>query len=252
MPEVGKTILITGGSTGIGKATVFEAAKRGYRISFTYYDETQQEPAEKIVSQVKDVYGVEAMALFCDQCFFDLVGDVVKKTTDAFGTIDVLVNNAGATWDGVSWKMSEEKWDRVIAVNLKGCFNFVRHVAPILKEKQSGKIVNISSINGLKGKFGTCNYSAAKAGIIGFTKTLAKELGPFDINVNAVAPGTIRTPLINDAPNSQKIIDIALREVVLKRLGEPEDVAKVILFLASEDSRHILGEVIKVDGGQYI
>lgn len=250
MSQNGKVLLITGGSTGIGEATVVEAAKRGYKVCFTY--NTRKDPAQAILSHIKNEFQAEAITFQCDISSFNQAREIVERTVAAFGTIDVLVNNAGQTWDGVSWKMEEEKWDRIIAVNLKGCFNFVRHVAPILKEKKAGKIINVSSINGLRGKFGTSNYSAAKAGVIGYTKTLAKELGPFNINVNAIAPGTIRTAMINESPDSQKIIDLAVNEILIKRIGEPADVANVILFLASEEARHILGEVIKVDGGQYI
>ena len=155
-------------------------------------------------------------------------------------------------WDGVSWKMSEEQWDRVIEVNLKGYFNFTRHVAPLLKEQKSGKIINVTSINGLRGKFGQSNYSASKAGIIGYTKAIAKELGAFGVNVNAVAPGLIETAMLKESEARDKIIDMAMGEIVLKRVGTPEDVANVVVFLASDLARHITGEVIKVDGGQYI
>jgi len=155
-------------------------------------------------------------------------------------------------WDGVSWKMTEEQWDRVIEVNLKGYFNFTRQVAPLFKDQKSGKIINITSINGLRGKFGQTNYSASKAGIIGFTKALARELGAFNVNVNAVAPGLIETAMLRDSDARDKIVEMALNEIVLKRVGQPEDLAHVISFLASDRARHITGEVIKVDGGQYI
>ena len=155
-------------------------------------------------------------------------------------------------WDGVSWKMSEEQWDRVIEVNLKGYFNFTRQVAPIFKDQKYGKIINITSINGMRGKFGQSNYSASKAGIIGFTKAVAKELGAFNVNVNAVAPGLIETTMLKESDSRDKIIDMAMNEIVLKRVGQPEDLANVVAFLASDKARHITGEVIKVDGGQYI
>jgi 3-oxoacyl-[acyl-carrier protein] reductase len=176
----------------------------------------------------------------------------VDTTVKQFGGVDILVNNAGMNWDGVSWKMTEEQWDRVIEVNLKGYFNFTRHVAPLLKEQKSGKIINVTSINGLRGKFGQSNYSASKAGIIGYTKAIAKELGAFGVNVNAVAPGLIETAMLKESEARDKIIDLAMAEIVLKRVGTPEDVANVVLFLASDMSRHVTGEVIKVDGGQYI
>jgi 3-oxoacyl-[acyl-carrier protein] reductase len=155
-------------------------------------------------------------------------------------------------WDGVSWKMSEEQWDRVIEVNLKGYFNFTRHCAPLFKDQKYGKIINVTSINGLRGKFGQTNYSASKAGIVGYTKALAKELGAFGVNVNAVAPGLIETAMLRESEARDKIIDLAMGEIVLKRVGQPEDLANVIAFLASDKARHITGEVIKVDGGQYI
>jgi len=155
-------------------------------------------------------------------------------------------------WDGVSWKMSEEQWDRVIEVNLKGYFNFTRQVAPIFKDQKYGKIINITSINGLRGKFGQSNYSASKAGIIGFTKAVAKELGAFSVNVNAVAPGLIETTMLKESDSRDKIVDMAMNEIVLKRVGQPEDLANVVAFLASDKARHVTGEVIKVDGGQYI
>jgi 3-oxoacyl-[acyl-carrier protein] reductase len=155
-------------------------------------------------------------------------------------------------WDGVSWKMSEEQWDRVIEVNLKGYFNFTRHVAPLLKEQKYGRIINVTSINGLRGKFGQTNYSASKAGIIGFTKALAKELGAFGVTVNAVAPGLIETAMLKESEARDKIIDMAMAESALKQVGQPEDLAYLVSFLASDRAKHITGEVIKVDGGQYI
>ena len=148
--------------------------------------------------------------------------------------------------------MTEEQWDRVIEVNLKGYFNFTRHAAPLFKEQKYGKIINITSINGLRGKFGQSNYSASKAGIIGYTKAVAKELGGFNVNVNAVAPGLIETAMLRESVPGEKIAGMAMGEIVLKRLGQPEDLANVVVFLASDKARHITGEVIKVDGGQYI
>jgi 3-oxoacyl-[acyl-carrier protein] reductase len=175
---------------------------------------------------------------------------MVKTVLDEFGRLDILVNNAGINWDGVVWKMTEEQWDAVINVDLKGCFNYIRAVSPIFREQKSGKIVNITSINALRGKFGQTNYSAAKAGVIGLTKAVAKELGRYSINVNAVAPGMIETEMMKDLP--QEIKQKAIDETVFGRLGKPEDVAHVVTFLCSEAARHITGEVIKVDGGQYI
>ncbi|MBI4721666.1 MAG: SDR family oxidoreductase [Candidatus Stahlbacteria bacterium] len=175
---------------------------------------------------------------------------MVESVIKGLGRLDILVNNAGVNWDGVIWKMTEEQWDTVINIDLKGYFNYIRAVAPIFKEQKAGKIVNITSINGLRGKFGQANYSAAKAGIIGLTKTVAKELGKYNINVNAVAPGMIETEMMSNIP--EEIKQKAIDETVIGRIGKSEEVAKVITFLCSEASRHITGEVIKVDGGQYI
>ena len=168
----------------------------------------------------------------------------------AFGRIDILINNAGINRDGVLWKMTEEQWDAVIDVNLKGCFNYIRAVSPKFREQKHGKIVSVSSINGMRGKFGQANYAASKAGIIGLTKSAARELGPSNVNVNAVAPGFVQTDMTQALP--EQIRRQALQETVLERFALPEDVAEVIVFLASEQARHVTGEVVRVDGGQYL
>lgn len=245
----GKCALVTGGSQGIGTATSLGLAREGADVCLTYRKHAEE--AFRIRDEILAM-GRKAIAVPCDISKFAEAEKTVKEALDVFGTLDILVNNAGMNWDGVSWKMTEEQWDRVIEVNLKGYFNFVRHTAPIFKEKKYGKIVNITSINGMRGKFGQSNYSASKAGIIGYTKALAKELGPFHVNVNAVAPGLIETAMLRESDAFQKIVDLAMNEIVLKRLGLPEDVANVIVFLASDKARHVTGEVIKVDGGQYI
>jgi len=174
----------------------------------------------------------------------------VAVTLESLGRLDLLINNAGINKDGVVWKMTEAQWDAVIDVNLKGCFNFIRAVAPIFKEQKSGKIVNITSINGMRGKFGQANYAASKAGIIGLTKTVARELGKFNVNVNAIAPGMVETEMMRVLP--QDVKDKSISETVLERVAQPEDIAHVVTFLCSDYARHITGEVIKVDGGQYI
>lgn len=245
----GKCALVTGGSQGIGTATSLGLAKEGANVCLTYRKHAEE--AFRVRDEIIAM-GRKAIAVPCDISKFAEAEKTVQEALGAFGTLDILVNNAGMNWDGVSWKMTEEQWDRVIEVNLKGYFNFVRHTAPIFKDKKYGKIVNITSINGMRGKFGQSNYSASKAGIIGYTKALAKELGPFNVNVNAVAPGLIETAMLRESDAFQKIVDLAMNEIVLKRLGLPEDVANVIVFLASDKARHVTGEVIKVDGGQYI
>jgi len=244
-----KNAIVTGGSQGIGTATSLMLAEEGANICLTY--RSHKEEAEAVAKQIEGM-GRKAVCVKCDIASFAETEAVVKTALEAFGRIDILVNNAGMNWDGVCWKMTEEQWDRVIAVNLKGYFNFTRHTAPLLKEQKSGRIINVTSINGMRGKFGQSNYSASKAGIIGYTKAVAKELGAFGVTVNAVAPGLIETAMLRDSDARDKIIDMAMAEIVLKRVGQPEDLANVIAFLASDKARHITGECIKVDGGQYI
>ena len=245
----GKNALVTGGSQGIGAAISIEMAREGANICLTY--RKHEAEAEEYAEEIRAM-GRQALAVKCDISSFSEAESVVKTATEQFGGLDILVNNAGMNWDGVCWKMSEDQWDRVLEVNLKGYFNFTRQAAPIFKDQKYGKIINITSINGLRGKFGQTNYSASKAGIIGYTKALAKELGAFNVNVNALAPGLIETTMLKESDARDKIIDLAMAEIVLKRVGQPEDLAHVAVFLASDKARHITGEVIKVDGGQYI
>jgi 3-oxoacyl-[acyl-carrier protein] reductase len=245
----GKNAIVTGGSQGIGTAVSLMLAEEGANVCLTYRN--HKEEAETIVKQIMAM-GRKAICVKCDIASFNEAEAVVNAALEAFGKIDILVNNAGMNWDGVCWKMTEEQWDRVLEVNLKGYFNFTRHTAPLLKEQKSGRIINVTSINGLRGKFGQSNYSASKAGIIGYTKAVAKELGAFGVTVNAVAPGLIETAMLINSEARDKIIDMAMAEIVLKRVGQPEDLANVIAFLASDKARHVTGECIKVDGGQYI
>ena len=244
-----KNAIVSGGSQGIGAAIALAFGRQGANVCLLY--RKSAETAEQLAQEIRAL-GPKALAVKCDSASFADAGRVVETTVGEFGGVDILVNNAGMNWDGVCWKMSEEQWDRVISVNLKGYFNFTRHVAPLFKEQRSGKIVNVTSINGLRGKFGQSNYSASKAGIIGYTKAVAKELGGFGVNVNAVAPGLIETAMLRDAEARDKIVEMAMAEIVLKRVGTPDDVANLVVFLASDLARHITGEVIKVDGGQYI
>jgi 3-oxoacyl-[acyl-carrier protein] reductase len=243
----GKVALVTGGSRGIGAAIVEDLAAHGVEVAFTFH--TQRERAEEVRRKV-EAMGVRALAIQADAAIFAEAQRAVAETLKTLGRLDILVNNAGINRDGVIWKMSEEDWDLVINTNLKGYFNMVRAVAPHFKEQKSGRIVNITSINGMRGKFGQSNYSAAKAGIIGLTKAVARELGAFGVTVNAVAPGLIETDMVREAPETVR--QKALAEIVLGRLGQPEDVAFAVTFLCSERARHITGEVIRVDGGQYI
>ncbi len=245
----GKSAIVTGGSQGIGTATSLMLAEEGANVCLTY--RKHKEEAEAVARQI-EAMGRKALCVKCDISSFSEAEAVVKATVDTFGGLDILVNNAGMNWDGVCWKMSEEQWDRVLEVNLKGYFNFTRHVAPLFKEQKYGRLINVTSINGLRGKFGQSNYSASKAGIVGYTKAVAKELGAFGVTVNAVAPGLIETAMLRESDARDKIIDMAMAEIVLKRVGQPEDLANVIAFLASDKAKHVTGEVIKVDGGQYI
>jgi 3-oxoacyl-[acyl-carrier protein] reductase len=195
----GKNALVTGGSQGIGAAASLELAREGANICLTY--RKHEAEAKKYADEIRQM-GRKALALQCDIASFAEAEGVVKAAMEEFGSLEILVNNAGMNWDGVSWKMSEEQWDRVLEVNLKGYFNFTRQAAPIFKDQKYGKIINITSINGLRGKFGQTNYSASKAGIIGYTKALAKELGAFGVNVNAVAPGLIETAMLKGIKSS--------------------------------------------------
>jgi 3-oxoacyl-[acyl-carrier protein] reductase len=242
-----KVALVTGGSQGIGTAIVLDFASHGADVAFTY--RRHEEEAKQIAAQV-EAMGRRALPLKADVSVFADSQAIVDKVVEELGGLDILINNAGMNWDGVIWKMTEEQWDRVISVDLKGCFNYIRAAAPIFREQAGGKIVNITSINGLRGKFGQSNYSAAKGGVIALTKTVAREMGRSSVNVNAVAPGLIETAMVKEAP--EKVREMALAEIVLGRLGLPEEVASVVTFLCSESARHITGEVITVDGGQYL
>ena len=243
----GKVALVTGGSMGIGTAISLDLAQNGADVALTY--RRHGDEAKAIVEKINKM-GRKGKEYQVDVSDFGSVQKLVQQVLEEFGRIDILINNAGMNWDGVVWKMTEEQWDAVINVDLKGTFNFIRAISPHFREQKSGKIINITSINGLRGKFGQTNYSAAKAGAIGLTKAVAKEMGKYNVNVNAVAPGMILTDMYKDLPEDFKTK--AAEETVFNRLGEPEDIAHLVTFLASEMGRHITGEIIKVDGGQYI
>src|SRR4030042_5196865 len=245
----GKNAIVTGGGRGIGTAISLALGKEGANVALTY--RSHPEEAQEVARQIEEM-GRKAIAYQIDVSNFGAAQEMVDKVVEAFGGLDILVCNAGMNWDGVIWKMTEEQWDRVIAVNLKGYFNFARAATPLFREQQSGKIVTITSTNGLRGKFGQSNYSASKAGIIGLTKAMARELGRSSVNVNAVAPGLIETEMLRQNPAREKVEEMALAEIVLGRLGQPEEVAWLVSFLCSDKGRHITGEVISVDGGQDI
>lgn len=242
-----KVALVTGASMGIGEAIALDLAANGAHVAFTF--RRHAEEAAAVAGRIEEHHR-RALTLQADVASFEDAQRVIQEVQGGLGQLDILINNAGMNWDGVVWKMTEEQWDQVIAVDLKGTFNYIRAAAPIFKEQGSGKIVNVTSINGLRGKFGQSNYSAAKGGVIALTKTVARELGRYNVNVNAVAPGLIETLMVKQAP--EQVREMALAEIVLGRLGTPEEVAWVITFLCSERARHISGQVIQVDGGQYM
>ena len=243
----GKNAIVTGGSIGIGTAIVRGLAEAGANVALNYRRHVDE--ANMVVAEIEKM-GRKGLAVQADVASFEQAEQMVAKVVEEFGSIDILVCNAGINRDGVIWKMTEEQWDQVIDINLKGYFNYIHAVAPYFREQKSGRIINITSINGMRGKFGQSNYSASKAGIIGLTKTVARELGKSQVTVNAVAPGMILTEMARGL--DQKWLDIAIAETVLGKLGEEEDVANLVVFLASDVAGHITGEVISVDGGQYI
>lgn len=243
----GKSAIVTGGSVGIGAAIALKLAECGANVAINYRKHTEE--AEQIIHKINSL-GSKGLLVQADISNFEDAGKMLKTVMDKFGGIDILVNNAGVNWDGVIWKMTEEQWDNVVNINLKGYFNYIRAVSPVFRDQQSGKIINITSINGMRGKFGQANYAAAKAGIIGLTKTVAKELGKYGVNVNAVAPGLIETDMMKNADESVKAQ--AISDIIIGRIGQPEEVANVVAFLCTDFARHITGEIIKVDGGQYI
>ena len=243
----GKSAIVTGGSMGIGSAIAIELACEGANVAINYrrHDDEAKTIAKKI-----EKLGRKPLVFKADVTSYNDAEEMFKQVLKEFGGLDILVCNASINIDRVIWKMSEKDWDNVINVNLKGYFIYNKLAAAHFKEQHSGKIVNITSINGLRGKFGQCNYSASKGGEIALTKALAKEVGKFNVNVNAVAPGMVMTEMSEKIP--QEFIQKAIDETVLGRIATPQDVANVVVFLCTEKARHITGEVIKVDGGQYI
>ena len=238
-----KLALVTGGSRGIGKACAIELAKAGYDVVINYAGNV--EAANKTVEEIKAL-GVDSAAYKFDVSNAEQVNAGVAEIVEKYGRIDVLVNNAGITRDGLFMRMSEENWNAVINTNLSSAFYVSQPVVKVMMKQRSGAIVNMASVVGVSGNAGQANYSAAKAGLIGLTKTLAKELGSRGIRVNAVAPGFINTDMTKDLDTS-KFTDF----IPLKRLGEPEDIAKAVKFLAV-DAQYVTGQVLEVDGGLII
>ncbi len=239
-----KVALITGASRGIGKAIALRLAGEGANIAFT--DLREDENMQAVVKEI-EALGVKAKGYASNAADLNQTLETVEKIVADFGRIDVLVNNAGITKDGLLLKMSEEQWDAVINVNLKSVFNFTKAVQPIMLKQRSGSIVNMSSVVGVSGNAGQTNYSASKAGIIGFTKSVAKEIGSRNIRCNAIAPGFIITDMTGQL--SEEVRKAWAEKIPLKRGGTPEDVANVCLFLASDLSSYVSGQVLHVCGG---
>ena len=239
-----KTALITGATRGIGYATALRFAQEGCNVAFTFLK--RNDLVEKVCKEIES-YGVRALSFASDATDFHSAENVVKTVIEKMGKIDVLVNNAGTVKDGLMLRMSEEQWDNVITGNLKSAFNYVHAVAAYMLRAKSGSIINLSSSVALLGNIGQSNYATAKAGLIGLTRSLAKEFGNRNVRVNVVAPGLIETDMTNfmSQDYKQQIVD----RICLNRVGKPDDVAKVILFLASDLASYITGVTIPVTGG---
>ena len=240
----GKVALVTGATRGIGRAIALRFAEQGANVAFTYLSSVAA--AESLGAEI-EALGVRAVGCASNAADFADAHKVVEKTVAEFGTLDILVNNAGQTKDTLMLRMSEEQWDSIIDTNLKSAFNFTHAAVPVMIRRRSGVIINMSSIVGTNGNAGQCNYAASKAGLIGLTQSIAKEVGSRNVRVNAIAPGFITTDMtdkLNDA-----IKQAIISSVSLGRMGTVEDIANVALFLASDMSAYITGEVIKVTGG---
>lgn len=240
----GKNALITGGTRGIGRAIAEAFALAGARVAFTYRSSSDE---AEIVKMRLEKAGTEVLVFQGDAADMSAAEDAVNGVVEAWGSIDVLVNNAGITKDGLMLRMREEDWDAVIGTNLKSVFNFCKAAYRPMMRQRSGKIVNLSSIVGVIGNPGQTNYAASKAGIIGFSKSLAKELGSRGINVNVVAPGYVETDMTAELPDAAR--EAMLNAVVLGRVASPVDIANAVLFLSSSASDYITGHVLHVDGG---
>jgi len=237
----GKTALITGASRGIGKAIAMRFAAEGADIAFT-----DIRIVEDTVAELK-AFGHKVMAYESNAADFAATEATVKQIHADFGRIDILVNNAGITKDGLMLRMSEEQWDAVLNVNLKSAFNYIHAVTPIMMRQRSGSIIGMSSVVGVQGNAGQCNYSASKAGMIGLTKSIAKEMGPRGIRANCIAPGFIISDMTAALP--EDVRNEWIKTIPLRRGGTPEDVANVALFLASDMSSYVSGQVVNVCGG---
>ena len=240
----GKTALVTGASRGIGRAIAIRLASEGASVAINYAGNAK---AAEEVKSIIEAAGGKAMLVQADVSSAESVEAMIKEVVEAFGGIDILVNNAGITRDGLLMRMKEEDWDAVINTNLKGVFYCTKAVSKLMMKKRAGRIVNMASVVGLTGNAGQANYAAAKAGVIGFSKTMAKELASRGITVNMVAPGYIDTDMT--AVLSESVRETMVSGIPLGRAGTPEDVANAVLFLVSDNASYITGQVINVDGG---
>lgn len=245
----GRVAIVTGASSGIGRAIALEFARAGVHVAFNFLDTGEEsiEEAESLSRCLKEC-NVRVFCRACDVREPGDVGEFVSEVADRLDAVHILVNNAGIGHDRALWRMSDSDWSDVLDTNLSGAFYFTRAVASHMRRQEWGKVVNIASVHGIRSEFGIINYATSKAGLIGLTKNAAVELGPSNINVNAVAPGYIRTTRLTEGVSAE-VLDRARDQSALGRLGDPRDVADVVLFLCSEGARHITGAVIPVDGG---
>lgn len=240
----GKTALVTGASRGIGREIALRMAENGANVAIVFCG--NEEAAEKTCCDARQ-YGVKAEKYCCDVSDFEKTKELTQRVLSDFGGIDILVNNAGIVRDELVFSMKEEDFDVVIATNLKGAFNMIKHIYPHFVKKRGGRIINISSISGISGNAGQANYSSAKAGLIGLTKSVAKELAARGITCNAIAPGFIQTDMTKGL--SDKTKDLVENAIPMKKMGSPRDIAEMAVFLSSDKAGYITGEVIKIDGG---
>ena len=240
----GKTALITGASKGIGRAIAHRYAEHGANVAFTYLSSIEKGEA---LAKELEAHGVTARGYRSDASDFEAANALITQVVDDFGQLDILINNAGITRDNLLMRMSEDQWDEIMNVNLKSCFNTVKASARTFMKQRSGSIINMSSVVGVKGNAGQANYAASKSGIIGFTKSIALELGSRNIRCNAIAPGFIETEM-TDALD-EKTVQSWRDAIPLKRGGQPEDVANACVFLGSDMSAYVTGQVLQVDGG---
>ena len=244
MDLANKVALVTGGSRGIGKKIALELARNGANVAISYV--SNEVKAKEVIDEIGSL-GVKAIAIKADVSKEEEVQEMIKKVEEEFNTIDILVNNAGVTKDNLLIRMKEEEWDEVMSVNLKGTFLCTKAVSRMMMKKRYGKIINITSVVGITGNVGQGNYSASKAGVIGFTKSMARELASRGIRVNAVAPGFIETDMTDVL--KEDIKDAMLKSIPLGIFGKPKDIADAVVFLASSKSDYITGQVVNVNGG---